>query len=1330
VTAALRNAGRRAGLPAPPGPEPAPGRLSLDSEAALAPYVSRLALSWLVETPEDAVRVLPGTLAFVDISGFTRLTEILAGRGKAGAEELTGFLDAIFADLLSIAYANGGELIKWGGDAVLVWFTGEAHPERAIEAAWRMQRAIVRIGRLKTSAGPSILRMSIGVHSGSFHFFVVGARHRELLVTGPAATCTAHMESVAEAGEIVISVDTARLLDQRTVGPPKADGFLVAAAPQVDAAAGASTASDIAGPSAGRPSLSLPAELRDYLLAAPVESEHRQVAVAFVEFAGVDELLSSEGERAVATDLEQLLTTIEETCGRHGVTFWETDIAENGGKVMLVAGAPNATDDDAGRILVAVREIVDAASRLRLRAGVNHGRVFVGGFGPPYRRTYSTKGDAVNLAARLMARAGAGEVFASDAVVRRSRVQLATEELEPFLVKGKAQPVHAHRIGAVRTRTGADARARARGGTGAAAVSPIVGRDGELELLAGRLEEAFAGRGACVELVGPPGIGKSRLIQELEAHATDGRVLTVVCHEYQSVIPYASMRVVVRQCLGLDPDAGPASAGAALAAEVERLAPQLVPWLPLLASVVGADVEPTAEASALEERFRRERLEEALLQLLAAELRGPTLIVLDDAQWIDDASAGLVHHLARSLSSRPWLVLVARRSGPPSLVLDDVPDLVRLEVPPLSQHAVSQLLRSVTADHPLAPHQRDALSGRSGGNPLFLLELVDSGLKSGFTNELPDSVEGVFAAQIDRLAPRDRRLLRVASVLGVQVPVPVLAEMVDDAFDPAPLLGDFLASDSPEILRFRQNMLRDAAYEGLSFARRRELHARAATVLERRAGTESADIAGLLAVHFGHAGEHYSAWRYACLAGERARAVNAPVEAATFFDQALQAGRSLGGVPLRELLEVAEALGDARSRLGQFADAEVTYRTARRWATDSIGRARLRYKAALATDRAGNYPKTLRTLTLADHSLGVGNPRPAMRLRAEIRAQYGLVRHRQGRGHDAVRLLLQAVELAELADAPDVLAVALLHLDIAELTAGAAGDGSHARRALEIQRQLGDQPWLEARALNQLGIRAYFGGRWSEAVTYYADSRAACERAGDRWTAAIESANIAEVLADQGYLAEAEPVLEEALETYRAAGTPTFIADGTRLLGRLAARRGDPARSRHLLAVARGIYESDGESLQVVLTDAILAESLLRAGEPQAASEVAEQALASAAGLPGRHLVEPLAQRVLGASLGALGIDPAHARTALRDSIELARRHDASYELAMSLQALSDLWPAEVADAELVERDMLFDELGVIEDARRLPVGLPVAGVLEVVGVDHHRLRAAADFRP
>lgn len=1262
-------------------------------ESILGPYVSRLAMDWLIEAPAQTVRRLDGTLAFVDISGFTRLSELLAARGKVGAEELNGYLDTIFSELLGIAYENGGELVKWGGDAVLLWYSGDDHAARAVDSAWRMQHAMRRVGRLKTSAGRATLRMSVGVHSGEFHFFLVGRLHRELLVTGPAASRTAHLESVAEAGEIVVSAETADSLEPAVVGEMKGDGFLIAAAPHVPVASSGPARVSPVSVAAGPVTLTLPAAVKEFVLAGPIESEHRQIGVGFVEFSGVDRLLTVAGDHAVAAVLDQLLGEVQEICQRHGVTFWETDIAEDGGKVMLVSGAPNANDDHPGIMLMAVREILDTETQVSLRAGVNCGRVFTGDLGPAYRRSYSAKGDAINLAARVMGRAAAGQLLASDDVVRRSRIAFETEAVAPFHVKGKSLPVHAHRVIAPRSgRT-----------LGHRAGSAMVGREKEVTVLEDALSAAIGGSGSSIEVIGPPGIGKSRLVEELQARSAGCRTLGVVCDEYGSKIPFSALGTLVRQALSIEPDEPAAAVGVQLARTVARLAPDLEPWLPLLASVVGGEVAGTPDSDALNDRFRRERQAEALLQLLSVVLPGPTLFVVEDGQWVDDASAALLEPIARAVEEHSWLFVVARRTDG-RRVLQETATGGQLELGPLASEEAAQLVRMVTAEQPLVPHQREMLVDRSGGNPLFLLELIGGGIESGFDQAMPETVEGVFATQIDRLPPKLRRVLRIAAVLGVQVPVDVLDEMIDHGDDVAPLIGDYFTWDGSEHLRFRHNMLREAAYEGLPYSRRRELHARAGRALERRAGDQSDQIAGLLAVHYGEAGDEVAAWRYARLAAEQAQSVNAYVEAATFLEQALSAGRATRDRSSGELMRVAEALGEARAHLGQFTDAEAAYRRARRWAGTPLDVARLLYKTALAADRSGNYRRTLQMLTRAEHGLAQVTDPASLRLRAEIGAQYGLVRYRQGRGHDAVRLLKVAVERATTAQAADVLANALLYLDIAELTAGMAGDGSHARRALEMQRSIGDDPWLEARALNQLGIRAYFAGRWSEAVEFYSDSRRACDRAGDRWTAAVESANIAEVLSDQGHLEAAEAILQEALQTYRAAGTPTFVADGTRLLGRLAGRRGDPALSRQLLAVARGIYESDGESLQVVLTDAILAESLLRAGEAEAAAELARRVLAIAESLPGRHLVAPLAHRVLGVSLRVLGMEAGDPRQYLHESIELARRHEARYELALSLQAVSDLWPTDMADWELAERDALFGELGVGDSARRLTI--------------------------
>lgn len=1254
----------------------------------LRPYVSGLALAWPGRISVPGFLALDGTLAFVDISGFTRLTELLSAKGKAGAEELTTLLNATFVGLLAIARERDAELVKWGGDAVLLFYSGEGHAARAVEASWRMQQAMRTLGRLRTSVGQCRLRMSVGIHSGTFHFWLVGDSHQELMVTGPAASVTAVMEGTAEAGEIVVSNASAQGLAPRVLGQAKGDGALVTAAPAVVPAP--RRPAEVSGD----PAAYLSAALREHLLEGEVDSEHRQVAVAFIDFTGVDELLEVQGPEAVAAQLHQAISRTQESCEKHHVTFWETDIGVDGGKIMLVAGAPASHDeDDAGRLLAVVSEILRDGGGLPLRAGVNSGRVFAGDFGPPYRRTYSVKGDAVNLAARLMAKAGWGQAYVSTAVLERSHIRFDSEALEPFLVKGKSAPVQAHRLG--RPTSAASQRTRD--------LAPLVGRDTEMEDLKEALRSAADRHGACIELCGPPGIGKSRLVAEAKAIASGLRLLEARCDDYHSGTPYAPMRDLLRQCLDIGLDASPADAGKILEERVRIHAPALAPWLPLLATVADATVAPTVESEVLDERFRRSRLESACRELLTRVLTEPTLIVIDDTQAMDDASASLMRELVAEVGARPWVLLLTRRPAPGGLILPEDDAVTQLALPPLSPDAVTKLLHAMTEAHPLPQHREALVGERSGGNPLFLLELLATPADAANAEALPDSVEGVLAAQIDRLPPSQRRLLRAASVLGMEFSVPVLSEMLAE---PVSIRGmeHFLIAEGTGQLRFRHALLRDTAYEGLPFSRRRELHAAAGHVLERKAGDAAAP---LLAVHFGQAGESFPAFCYARLAAERASTAYATVEAATLFAQALQAGRACPDVPRELLVEVAEPLGDARAHLGEFATAEAAYRTAKGLATTPMARARLGLKMAQVAHRTGSYRTGLRRLTIAEKALEGLADHEALRLRAEVKSEYAVIRHKQGRNNDAVTLLQSAVELAERSGDTPVLASALEHLDFFEFQCGIPSGGEHARRALDLLGRGGDYPFLECRGHNSLGIRAEVGGRWTEAVEEYRQARDQAQRAGDPWAVAVMSNNIAGILADQGHLDEAEAAAEETLRTFRAAETAEWIADANIILGRVAARRRQFNEADARLTAARSGYASVGRAARVAHADGLVAERHLLAGDPAAALRLALDALGSlhssgAAGSVDESMGSPLLNRIAGLASAALG-DPGGARSYVIASAEAARRWDARYQLALALQAEADLWPAEFPDAQQ-EADALFDQMDVLHSARRLPV--------------------------
>src|SRR4029077_4524733 len=191
-------------------------------------------IEWVKRTPDARYRSIEGSLAFVDISGFTALTERFAKKGKIGAELMRDTLDGVFTALLDEAYDWGAGLLKWGGDALLLMFDGPDHALRAARAAWEMQGTIDRVGRLHLSGGTIVLRMSVGIGTGVYHFFMTGSVHRELLIAGPAMTETLTMEAIADAGEIGISPALVAPLPAACIGPQKDGITLLAAPPSVE----------------------------------------------------------------------------------------------------------------------------------------------------------------------------------------------------------------------------------------------------------------------------------------------------------------------------------------------------------------------------------------------------------------------------------------------------------------------------------------------------------------------------------------------------------------------------------------------------------------------------------------------------------------------------------------------------------------------------------------------------------------------------------------------------------------------------------------------------------------------------------------------------------------------------------------------------------------------------------------------------------------------------------------------------------------------------------------------------------------------------------------
>jgi class 3 adenylate cyclase/tetratricopeptide (TPR) repeat protein len=546
-------------------------------------------------------QILKGTLLFSDVSGFTALSERLQVLGPIGAERLTEIMNRYFTRMLEILSWSGGILLKFAGDANLVYFPEQRNNGQAnwaVRAAQRMLFAIADFSDIETPSGKVSLRMKVGVATGEFLAASVGsAKRMEYVVLGPAVAQTMGAEgATTAAGQLVVNTLTASYLTGGvSVKEHKSGYFLVnpeggqplddfelkgearrvrgampwSASPQDILTQIEETLCQIY---AVQPYLS--PELVDRIIVrgqrSIFNSLFRPAAVMFCNFWGPEALLAAwdrVGVSRVTSLLSAYFNAVNETVNRYGGIVSRIDPYSKGTKMLILFGAPVAHEDDPQRAISAALSMNAALENLnetwrrkfarhlpstwtgplmQHRIGITSGDTFAGQVGSPTRREYTVMGDDVNLAARLMGAAEPGQILLhlEPEVHADVETYFWLTPRPPIRVKGKSKLIPIDQVEAPRDDLLAN-RARKRG--------QWVGREAELAQAEAVLHQALAGKGALLVLQGAPGIGKSHLADELTKRAKAGgaRVFFSQCHSYTAHTSYAVWGALLRSLAGI-----------------------------------------------------------------------------------------------------------------------------------------------------------------------------------------------------------------------------------------------------------------------------------------------------------------------------------------------------------------------------------------------------------------------------------------------------------------------------------------------------------------------------------------------------------------------------------------------------------------------------------------------------------------------------------------------------------------------------------------------------------------------------------------------------------
>ncbi|GBE21587.1 adenylate cyclase 1 [bacterium BMS3Bbin01] len=593
-------------------------------------------------------------------------------------------------------------------------------------------------------------------------------------------------------------------------------------------------------------------------------AERRLVSVLFADLVGFTPF----SEERDAEEVRELLTVYFDRAREIVARFGGEVDKFIGDAVMAVWGATTAQEDDAERAVRTALELVEmverlgveaGASGLALRAGVLTGEAATGRGGNDVHGL--VVGDMVNTASRLQSLADPGAVLAGESTVRSASGSIDFEMLGPQVLKGKTEPVAVWRAARI---TGMRGGAGRRDGI----EPPFVGRDHELRMLKDLLHATERERRArLVSIVGVAGVGKTRLVWELQKYV-DGLTATVFWHEgrspaYGEGATFWALGEMVRRRAGIAESDDEATASAKLAETIERLVEteeERRRLLGLLSGLLGLTDLPQEDRGPLFAAFRR------FFESVADQ--GPTVLVFEDVHWADPGLLDFVEELPEW--SRRWPILVLTLARPDLLERRPTwgagkPNFVSMHLAPLADIDMREMIDGVAPGLP--HHAVGALVSRSGGIPLYAVEYIRMLLADGRLVEeagsfqlldtlddveLPETVRGVVGARLDRLSVDHRRVLGEASVLGQSFTLESLIEITEhpdapavlDALVRAELLEIERDPRSPERgqYRFVQPVIQEVAYRRLARADRRSLHLAVAHYFETGADEELAPI--------------------------------------------------------------------------------------------------------------------------------------------------------------------------------------------------------------------------------------------------------------------------------------------------------------------------------------------------------------------------------------------------------------------------------------------------------------------------------------------------------
>jgi class 3 adenylate cyclase/tetratricopeptide (TPR) repeat protein len=858
-----------------------------------------------------------GFVLFCDIAGFTPLTETLSRMGKEGSERLTFILNNYFTEMIEIVYSFKGDVLRFGGDAMTLFFEKELE-KNSLKCAKEMMKRMENFKDIKEGENIFSLSMKIGISSGNVLFGIIGEKEGfyDYFCAGIPLDESAESEHKAEKGEIVLH-------------PKIVESFKDFVMMKEDNFGKLDPSKEItAEPEKNKELETYEIEtfceglFPQYLLERAGEGiigEHRATSVIFLGFSGIA-IPSSELEyKNFYKKIDSIYNFFVETSKNYGGTLNKIDMGDKGMKAIFLFGSPFAIEKKEEMALRCALDLIENnpfKGEVDFKMGITTAALFTGAVGSPKRREFTVMGDGINTSARLMQNAPPSAIFTDETTYSSTKDDFEFTKMAPLMLKGKKEKTEVYKLDSLKSKESFKES------------TFLI----ERESILAKVKNLLMTEGEPILITGGAGVGKTEIIEwaRIQCDALKIPNTRIFLAPYHKNRPYSLWKGAIRSLIGVKKEDKDEIVEKLLKESLKEFDSESLS--PLLNEVVGIKASENDSTRNLSPKDRKD-IAFALIEKLFSNCDERVLLA-DNIDNLDPLSLELLNFILQGKENKNFKIVASARESNQDLerVLSN---FIKENLNPLSFEGTKSFLKRILNLVSISESAADFLYKKSAGIPKFLLAFIDSLQREGiilkeeagfyidedklFKTPFPDKIEDLFLQKVDRLGKEEREVVQISSVLGYSISLYFLSYISKKEVERLKKIIDSLVEKEiffydtwgeRPYFKFKDNLLRDAVYDSLSFSLKREIHLKCAQFLEKECG-ENSRVWSIIAEHYKGAKEEIKANNYfkRCAYDSLSRYDN--VSAFRFLEEVCKAGVT------KENLDCGFALIEVYGNLGK-----------------------------------------------------------------------------------------------------------------------------------------------------------------------------------------------------------------------------------------------------------------------------------------------------------------------------------------------------------------------------------------------------------------------------